>query len=106
LSTSKATLSAPSTKVDGCCGLEGWQSIPPVSSKDFWRFTPEALALLHRDFSEVIDAGGWGNFSVWSLVRDGMRHVGVPHAAWHPMHWIATKNDPRWPIVTWVVARK
>jgi SAM-dependent methyltransferase len=74
--------------------------------KDFWRFTPEALALLHRNFSEIIDVGGWGNFAVWSLVRDGLRHAGVPHAAWHPMHRIATMNDPRWPIVTWVVARK
>jgi SAM-dependent methyltransferase len=74
--------------------------------KDFWRFTPDALSLLHRDWSEVIEVGGWGNFYVWSVVKDGIRFVGVPHAKWHPLHQIAMSNDPVWPIVTWIVARK
>ena len=73
---------------------------------DFWRFTPEALCLLHRTWAEVIEYGGWGNFEVWSVVRDGMRLEGVPHAKWHPLHWVATKNDSLWPIVTWIVAKK
>lgn len=74
--------------------------------KDFWRFTPEALCLLHRTWSEVIESGGWGNFEVWSVVQDGLRFEGVPHAKWHPLHRLATKNDPGWPIVTWIVAKK
>lgn len=75
--------------------------------KDFWRFTPDALSLLHRNWSEIIEVGGWGNFQVWSLIlRDGLRFVGVPHAKWHPLHHLAIKNDPLWPIVTWIVARK
>jgi SAM-dependent methyltransferase len=73
---------------------------------DFWRFTPEALCLLHRTWSEVIEAGGWGNFQAWAVVHDGLRFEGVPHAAWHPLHRLAMKNDPLWPIVTWIVARK
>ena len=73
---------------------------------DFWRFTPDALSLLHAGWSEIMEAGGWGNFRVWSVARHGLRFVGVPHAKWHPLHRIAVENDPRWPIVTWVAARK
>jgi SAM-dependent methyltransferase len=74
--------------------------------KDFWRFTPAALSLLHRKWSEIIEADGWGNPEVWLAVRIGLRFVGVPHASWHPLHRLATKNNPRWPISTWVIARK
>lgn len=74
--------------------------------KDFWRFTPDALSLLHSNWREVIEVGGWGNFQVWSVVQDGMRFAGIPHARWHPLHKLAVKNDPLWPIVTWIVAMK
>lgn len=78
-----------------------------AAPSDFWRFTPDALRLLHQDWSEIIEVGGWGNQDVWSvIVNDGMRFRGVPTAAWHPFHRIATKNDPEWPITTWVIARK
>ena len=75
--------------------------------KDFWRFTPDALSLLHSNWSEVIEVGGWGNLQVWSVINeDYIRFVGVPHAQWHPLHKLAVKNDPKWPIVTWIVAKK
>jgi SAM-dependent methyltransferase len=74
--------------------------------KDFWRFTPDALSLLHDDWSEIIEVGGWGNFQAWSVIEDGIRFEGVPLATWHPLHKIATYNDPVWPIVTWVAAKK
>jgi SAM-dependent methyltransferase len=74
--------------------------------RDFWRFTPDALALLHRNWTKIIDVGGWGNFSVWVAVKDGIRWAGVPHAKWHPLHKLAIRNDPDWPISTWIVAQK
>jgi SAM-dependent methyltransferase len=77
-----------------------------AAPKDFWRFTPDALSLLHRNWSEIIEVGGWGNFEVWSVIQDGIRFVGVPHAIWHPLHQLAVKNDPKWPIATWIVAKK
>lgn len=73
---------------------------------DYWRFTPEGLTLLARKFPRILDCGGWGNLDTWLLVRDGLRFDGVPHAKWHPIHRIATYNDPEWPIVTWVLAQK
>jgi hypothetical protein len=42
----------------------------------------------------------------WLWIRAGLRFEGIPHARWHPMHWVATRNDPDWPIVTWIVAQK
>ncbi len=79
----------------------------PSEASDFWRFTPQALRLLHRDWSQILDSGGWGNPQVWSIVaKDGMTFRGVPPISWHPMYKIAMKNDPLWPLVTWVIARK
>lgn len=78
----------------------------PSAASDFWRFTPQGLRLLH-DGCEILDSGGWGNPQVWSVVaKDGMTFRGVPPVKWHPMYKIAMKNDPLWPIVTWVIARK
>jgi SAM-dependent methyltransferase len=73
---------------------------------DFWRFTPDALALLCQRFSKIIDVGGWGNPYVWVVASLGLRWDGVPEARWHPLHRVAMKNDEEWPIVTWVIARK
>ena len=28
---------------------------------DYWRFTPDALALLTREHGDILDVGGWGN---------------------------------------------
>ncbi|MBS0547877.1 MAG: methyltransferase domain-containing protein [Proteobacteria bacterium] len=73
---------------------------------DYWRFSPFALKHLHRNWSETIEVGGWGNFDIWIAELDGVRYTSVPHAKWHPFHKLAMKNDPNWPIVTWVIARK
>jgi SAM-dependent methyltransferase len=76
------------------------------SPNDLWRFTPEALAFLCRDFTRVVAVGGWGNG--WIALVDwlNLRYEGVPESRWHPLHAIATTNDPDWPVHTWVVAEK
>lgn len=73
---------------------------------DYWRFTPDALILLSKKFNRIISYGGWGNFEALLLIKSGMRFERVPHSKWHPFHKIAIKNDPQWPIVTWIVAVK
>jgi SAM-dependent methyltransferase len=79
--------------------VHGWPS-------DFWRFTPSCLAMLAKDFSKIIEVGGFGNRLIWIVDFLGLRFSPVPHAPWHPLHKIATKNDPHWPVSTWIVARK
>ena len=74
--------------------------------QDFWRYTPNGLRLLASRHGEILDADGWGHPLVLPLSALGMQFVPVPHAKWHPMHWLATANDPAWAMVTWFVARK
>ena len=73
---------------------------------DYWRFTPQALIHLGRRFGEVIDAGGWGNRAALAMMALGLRYEKIPESRWHPLNWIATKNEPPWFIATWVIARK
>lgn len=73
---------------------------------DFWRFSPEALALLCRRFSRIIEVGGWGNPYVWFIIGLGLRNDGIPEAHWHPLHKIAILNFRRFPLHTWVIAQK
>jgi len=73
---------------------------------DFWRFTPDCLKWLAKQFSEVIEVGGFGNRAIFIIDFLGLRYVPVPHAKWHPLHIIATKNEEAWPVSTWVIARK
>ena len=73
---------------------------------DFWRFSPEGLKLLVEKYGEIIDVNGWGNPYVWIYSALGLRFEPIPHARWHPAHWIATKKNPQWPIVTWILAKK
>lgn len=73
---------------------------------DYWRFTPQALELLTSKHGDIIDVGGWGNPYVWLYSAIGLRFTPIPHSRWHPSHWVATKNDPTWPIATWVLIRK
>lgn len=92
----------------GGCAVHTTCFINPIhyGPKDLWRFTPEALRFLTRRFSIVIEADGWGNFDAWRVVDLGLRFHGVPLDPTHLLHRIATYNDSRWPIVTWVAARK
>jgi SAM-dependent methyltransferase len=77
------------------------------SPKDFWRYTPDALALLASQAGcEDIYTDSWGNLDVWAMVDLGLRRVKVPDEPGHPIFELATRNDRRWPITVWVVGRK
>lgn len=74
---------------------------------DYWRFTPDGLQLLCQGFDEIIDSGGWGNRYLWFLSWLGVVHgFNVPVASWHPYTRCASFNEARYPVVTWIVARK
>lgn len=75
--------------------------------KDFWRYTPDALRLLAETSGcEVMEIGSWGNREAWALVEAGFRFTKIPDDEEHPLYQLAIYNEPDWPIVTWVIARK
>lgn len=77
-----------------------------MAPADFWRFTPNGLALLASRFSKVLQAGGWGNRMAVIFVGLGLRFLRIPLQKWHPLNFLARANHPEWPIVTWVAAQK
>jgi len=76
--------------------------------KDFWRFSPEALECLCKDFTEILQCEGWGNRIALLLcfLSDSLRFMRIPETKWSIRHLISTYNEERYPIVTWVVAKK
>lgn len=73
---------------------------------DYWRFSPEALRLLHEDQGHrVVHTGSWGNR--WVLAGDPIRLRSLRVNPSRPRgltHRLATIDHPKWPICTWVVA--
>jgi SAM-dependent methyltransferase len=75
---------------------------------DFWRFSPDALRHLCRDFSEVICCDGWGNRIAILLCFFGrrFRFAKIHDSKYSLLRLIANYNEPRYPIVTWIAVRK
>lgn len=73
---------------------------------DFWRYTPDGLRLITEHYGRILDLGGWGNRLFMLYDAMGLRMERIPHALWHPAHWLAVCNNEQWPIVTWVLAEK
>jgi SAM-dependent methyltransferase len=75
---------------------------------DFWRFSPEGLMMLMDGLAgvRILDCGGWGNGYALLFMACGLRSVPIPDNRYHPAHWIATYNDKRFPIFTWILAQK
>lgn len=73
---------------------------------DYWRFTPEALELMVEDQAKIVELGGWGNFFIWIFFALGLRYERIPNNRFHPFNWLATFNQKRLPVTTWVVAIK
>jgi SAM-dependent methyltransferase len=75
---------------------------------DHWRFSPSGLMLLMDGLAgvRILDCGGWGNGYALLFMACGLRSVPIPDNRFHPAHWIATYNDKRFPIFTWILAQK
>ncbi len=75
--------------------------------KDFWRFSPDALKYLCRNFSEILQCEGWGNrIAVLFCFYGRLRSMSIPESKMTIRRKIATWNEKEYPIVTWVIARK
>ncbi len=77
-----------------------------LDNGDFWRFSPSGLTLLHRNYSEVVAADGWGNFFTPMLGGLGLLHMPVPEASWHPFNKLARIDRRSYAFVVWIIARK
>lgn len=73
---------------------------------DYWRFTPSGLALLHRNYSKIIAADGWGNPLMPVFGALGLNRMPVPNAPWHPLAKLASINRKSYAFMVWVVAQK
>lgn len=76
--------------------------------KDMWRFSPDALRYLCRDFSEIIQCEGWGNrwAHVLFFLYPKSRTWQIPERKWSMKHLLATMNDDQYPLTTWIIAKK
>ena len=76
--------------------------------KDMWRFSPDALRYLCRNFSEVIQCEGWGNrwIHILFFLYDRARDWEVPKRRLSLAHYLSQKNDTAYPLATWIVVKK
>jgi len=77
---------------------------------DFWRFSPDALRYICEQcgFTEMIQYEGWGNriAHILCFLSDRFRYMNIPETKWSLKHLIATLNEGKYPLVTWIVAKK
>lgn len=75
--------------------------------EDFWRFSPDALKYLCMDFSEIIQCEGWGNrIAILLCLISGRFNANIPKSKLSIRRKIATLNEKKYPITTWIIARK
>ena len=76
--------------------------------KDFFRFSPDSLKYLCKNFSEILRCEGWGNRLAILLCFLGnrLRLMRIPKNKSSLRHVIATWNEKGYPIVTWIIAKK
>jgi len=76
--------------------------------KDYWRLSPDALKFLCKNFSEILCSNGWGNriAILMCMLSDKFRFVRIPENKWSPRNFIASYNEDKYPIVTWIIAKK
>ncbi|MFO0983945.1 MAG: class I SAM-dependent methyltransferase [Planctomycetota bacterium] len=79
-----------------------------LGPRDYWRFSIDGLRTLCGAFSGIELCGSWGNRLAHLLVflGDRFRYLSVPRSTVSVRRWIATWNEPNYPLVTWIVARK
>ena len=75
---------------------------------DYWRFTPDGLKFLCRNYSKIIKVGSWGNrvALALTLISDHLRFIPVYKHVLNPIYYLAVWNEDKYPITTWIIARK
>jgi SAM-dependent methyltransferase len=78
----------------------------PDCVDDYWRFTPQGLRHLVRNFSRIYQCEGWGNREALAVVLFGGVMKYAPVAGNPFLERIASYEDPACPLSVWVIAQK
>ena len=75
---------------------------------DYWRFSPDALCYMHKALGEVVTYGGWGSHLAAALcmLGDRFRAIEIPERRYSLRRYLATTNNEKYPISTWIIAIK
>jgi len=91
------------------CFLTPFHGDPSFGSPgagDYWRYPHHGLRWLHRSYSRILDADGWGNPLMPIVTGLGLTRMPVPIARWHPLNKLARFNWSSYHYVVWVIAQK
>lgn len=72
---------------------------------DYWRFTPDALALLCQGHT-IESTGSWGNRRAAVIILYGLRRLPAGRVSLFFIRSLMARSQTRCPIVVWVIARK
>jgi SAM-dependent methyltransferase len=78
----------------------------PENVSDFWRFTPEGLRYLIRDYSRIYQCEGWGNREAFTTVMYGGLQKYLPVSGHPELERISSYNEPTYPLSVWAIAQK
>lgn len=75
---------------------------------DFWRFSIYGLRYLCKDFSHIIQSGGWGNRLSQILLTAFPRLAAlqVPRTRPSFLRWLTTFSAPNFYHTVWIIAKK
>jgi SAM-dependent methyltransferase len=78
----------------------------PGNPHDFWRFTPEGLRHLLRDFSTIYQCEGWGNRQALAVALFGGVQRYQPVLGHPYLETLLAINEPDCPLSVWAIAQK
>lgn len=75
---------------------------------DYWRFSPDGLRYLCRNFSKILQCEAWGNRIAHLVVLFSYRYrfLPIPESKVSLRRFIATWNEKNYPLVAWIICRK
>ena len=75
---------------------------------DYWRFSPQGLSYLCRNFSKIIISESWGNRIVilFNLFFPKILPKNINLKRWYLLKSFVCHNEKKYPIVSWIIAQK
>lgn len=71
---------------------------------DYWRFTPDGLKVLCKNYNKIEMASGWGNWESLLICNTEQRNAKVKKDT--KLHKLASGKSDNYLIHVWIIARK